>query len=161
MRQAVFSLQLSPCFRIKSKDMQLYHNLDNIAPTVRQLSQRYNTIPRALSARYDRFVNVAVLNVVRREVVYDLQITVDETVEIYLNRDFDLNTESGCKFLENNFMRRTPCESYVWRQKHMPFLSNQRTNLFSGRFPCFHFSGLGNSLKMHFVFCADTATTSA
>ena len=76
--------------------------------------QRYNTIPRALSARYDRFVNVAALNVVRREVVYDLQITVDETVEIYLNRDFDLNTESGCKFLENNFMRRTPCESYVW-----------------------------------------------
>ena len=51
----------------------------------------------------DYFEQVATFNVSKREVVYDLQITVDETVYIYSTKDLSPVTEQGCKHIEALF----------------------------------------------------------
>jgi hypothetical protein len=67
----------------------------------------------------DYFAQVAVFNVVRREVVYDLQITVDETALMYLNNlEWDPLSEEGRANIESRFqMMGQPTDSYVstWR----------------------------------------------
>ena len=51
----------------------------------------------------DYYEQVAQFNVSKREVVYDVQITVDETVCIYSTKDFSPITEQGCKYIESLF----------------------------------------------------------
>ena len=52
----------------------------------------------------DRYRSVAAVNVVRREVVFDVQVTVDESIEIYIRNSYDIRKESECKRLENEFL---------------------------------------------------------
>ena len=56
------------------------------------------------NAQTDRYQSVAAVNVVRREVVFDVQVTVDETVEIYIRNDYDIRKDGDCKRLENEFL---------------------------------------------------------
>lgn len=51
----------------------------------------------------DYFEQVAQFNVSKREVVYDLQITVDETVHIYSRRNYSPNDEKDCQWIEKMF----------------------------------------------------------
>lgn len=51
----------------------------------------------------DYYEQVAQFNVTKREVVYDVQITVDETVFMYSKKDFSPLTEAGCKYIEAMF----------------------------------------------------------
>ena len=51
----------------------------------------------------DYYEQVAQFNVSKREVVYDVQITVDETVCMYSTKDFNPVTEQGCKHIEGLF----------------------------------------------------------
>ena len=55
------------------------------------------------SSANDYYEQVATFNVSKREVVYDVQITVDETVYIYSTRDYSPVTEAGCKYIERLF----------------------------------------------------------
>ena len=51
----------------------------------------------------DYYEQVATFNVSKREVVYDLTITVDETVFVYSTKDFSPLTEEGCGYIEGLF----------------------------------------------------------
>ena len=60
------------------------------------------SIPKSEMA--DRYRSVAAVNVVRREVVFDVQVTVDESIEIYIRNSYDIRKEGDCKRLENEFL---------------------------------------------------------
>ena len=51
----------------------------------------------------DYFEQVAQFNVSKREVVYDLQIVVDETVHLYSRRNYSPNNEKECQWIEKLF----------------------------------------------------------
>ena len=51
----------------------------------------------------DYYEQVAQFNVSKREVVFDLQITVDETVCMYSTKDLSPVTEAGCRQIEGLF----------------------------------------------------------
>lgn len=78
-----------------------------------------NLIYTRAAIALDYYAQVATFNVVRREVVYDLQITVDETALLYLNnKEYDPMTEEGCGLIEGAFqLAGQPPDSYVstWR----------------------------------------------
>lgn len=61
-----------------------------------------NSTPRPTA--YDQYLPVVAVNVVRREVVFDVQVTVDEIIEIYINNNYDIRKDSECKRLENEFL---------------------------------------------------------
>ena len=51
----------------------------------------------------DYYEQVAQFNVSKREVVYDVQITIDETVCMYSTKDLSPITEQGCRQIEGLF----------------------------------------------------------
>ena len=67
----------------------------------------------------DYFEQVATFSVSRREIVYDLTITVDETVFFYSTKDLSPYTEEGCGFIEALFQQMAvQPESWVSTYKY-------------------------------------------
>ena len=77
-------------------------------------SKGTNYIFTQRDSAYDYFEQVAEFSVTRREVVYDLQITVDETAIVYDAREFDPLTDAGCASIEGIFQNPgQPPKTYV------------------------------------------------
>lgn len=78
-----------------------------------------NFIYTQRDSSYDYFEQVAQFSATRREVVYDLQIAVDETAIVYDNREFDPETDAGCASIESLFqIPGQPPRSYVSTWKY-------------------------------------------
>ena len=56
------------------------------------------------NTHYDKWVPVANVNVVKREVVYDVQVTIDESVSIYMTERYDIGNERSENMLERQFL---------------------------------------------------------
>ena len=69
--------------------------------TSKEMAER-NAASRATP---DYFQSVAEIGVTRRTVVFDVQVTVDETVVIYLTSAYDVNTALGRAALETEFQK--------------------------------------------------------